>query len=150
MKPRRSHIVLYCLLPVLILWLAGISACGKKDDPAPPDVKMPEAVRNLAAKKAGEAIRLSWETAGEGRNIKDVRIQRSELETLRGDCPECPRDYKEIAAFLAEDPKLVREGRAVRFDDYRVKAGWLYTYRVVVCDLRGLCSEPSDPAELKF
>jgi len=148
MKPRRSHVILFCMVTALI-WLTGLSACGKKDDPMPPDVKMPDAVGNLTAKKAGEAIRLTWDM-DESRAVKDVRIQRSGLETLRGDCPECPRDYKEIAALLAEDPKLVREGREVRFDDYQVKAGWLYTYRVVVCDFRGLCSEPSEPAELKF
>jgi len=148
MKRRRSHVILLCMVSALI-WLSGISACGKKDDPMPPDVKPPEAVRNLAARKAGEAIRLTWAMDG-GEAVKDIRIQRSELETLRGDCPECPRDYKEIASFLAGDPKLVREGREIRFDDDQVKAGRLYTYRVVVCDLRGVCSEPSDPAELKF
>jgi len=145
---RRRDLIVAGLAFVVLMIAAG---CGKKDDPLPPNIKMPDAVQNLAARKSGEAIRLTWEISGTGRPIKEVRIRRSDLETLRGDCPECPRDYKEIASLLMEDPLLVKESQGrYRYDDFKVKPGWLYTYRAIVCDIRGFCSEPSEPAELKF
>jgi hypothetical protein len=149
MRQGRRRDLIVVVLAFVVLGLAA--GCGKKDDPLPPDIKMPDAIQNLTIRKAGEAIRLTWEMEGKGRPIKEVRIRRSDLETLRGDCPGCPRDYKEIVSLLVEDPLLVKEspGR-FRYDDFKVKTGWLYTYRVIVCDVKGYCSEPSEPAELKF
>lgn len=136
---------------LMLVLLAALVGCGKKDDPMPPDIKLPEAVQKLTVQKAGPYIRLSWELPGDSQSLKDIKIERSELETLRGDCPECPRNYKQLAAFLTNDPLLLQGGRGIyRYDDTQVKTGWLYTYRIIVCNYKGYCSEPSEPAELKF
>src|SRR5215813_14306450 len=42
----------------LLLFL--LSACGKVGDPQPPFIRIPEAVKNLAATQAGRSIVLTW------------------------------------------------------------------------------------------
>jgi hypothetical protein len=54
-----------------------------------------------------------------------------------------------VADITSNDPKLTKEGaNVVIYLDSGVKGGYLYTYRVIVCDLSGLCSQASNIGEV--
>ena len=143
---RLAQLILIILMTVMI----SMMGCGKKDDPLPPDIKIPESVKNLKVERIKFGIRVSWQMPEADQSLKSVKIQKSELETLRKDCPECPRSYSVIGDYLLNDPLIVKEGTYLSYADTNVKSGWLYTYRIVACNQSGYCSEPSEPAEIKY
>jgi hypothetical protein len=138
------------ILIILMIVAISLLGCGKKDDPLPPDVKIPESVKNLKVERMNFGARILWQMPESEPALKSVKIQKSELETLRKDCPECPRSYMVIGDYLINDPILMKEGTDLSYSDTNVKPGWLYTYRIIVCNQSGYCSDPSDPSEIKY
>jgi len=141
-------------LVILILSLmiaAAWTGCGKKGDPLPPDLVLPAAAHDLRIGKDAESIRVSWLLPERERDIRRVVIQRSEFQTVLDRCPDCPRDFLILADLQPGDPRLERTGnRALAYVDRDVRSGRLYMYRIVLCNNRGACSDPSLPVEIKF
>ena len=145
-KIFRLLITLLCSVLVLGGVLYG---CGKKGDPRPSGVAPPKAVSDLKASLADYGVILRWTIPDDKGGIQRYRIERSELRAKGATCPDCPLEYAVVAEIASNDPKLAREGaNVVVYLDSAIKAGYLYTYRVIRCDLSGLCSQASNIGEV--
>jgi hypothetical protein len=144
-KTLRLLITVLCSVMVLGGVLYG---CGKKGDPRPSGVLPPNAISDLKASLADYGVVLRWTIPEAKGGIQKYKVERSELLAKGAACPECPRDYALVADLASNDPKLAKEGTNIAiYLDSGIKAGYLYTYRIVTCDLSGLCSQASNIAE---
>lgn len=101
---------------------------------------------DLKVSAAGGAIVLAW-TVPEGATGRGTcRVYRSALPPGEG-CPGCPRRYVPFRVLYRGD--LPERGPAV-LEDREAEGGTLYGYRLVLCDERGVCGEPSNEAEILF
>lgn len=130
--------------------IAAIQGCGKKANPVPPQYVPPPVVSDLKAVYASGSVVLTWKVPTKTEEVVKVRISRSELEVEGEQCPGCPRQFILIADFASGDPKYFLGGHTgFRYIDTGLKAGRLYTYKVILCDAYGNCGGESNPAELK-
>ncbi|MGO9136807.1 MAG: hypothetical protein ACLP9S_05475 [Syntrophales bacterium] len=144
-KFLRLLIAILCSLLVLGGVLSG---CGKKGDPRPPASALP-AISDLKASLADYGVVLRWTVPEVKGGIQKYRIERSEMLARGATCPECPPKYAVVTDISANDPKLAKQGEnTVLYLDAGIKAGYLYTYRVVACDSSGVCSQASNIAEV--
>lgn len=144
-KILRLLITVLCSLLIIGGLLCG---CGKKADPRPSGSAPPPAISDLKASLADFGVVLRWTVPDAKGGIQKYRIERSQLLAKGAACPDCPVEYTVVADLAANDPKLAREGQnVVLYLDAGIKAGYLYTYRIVTCDLSGLCSKASNIAE---
>jgi hypothetical protein len=149
MKRKRGNSWHFSVMITMLLLIAIFQGCGKKGDPIPDKVLLPKAISNLEAKHGQGGIILRW-SLEEHEVLAGFRITRSEGGTASGSCPACPGEYTLIADLSLEDPKLTREGKgAFSYIDATVEPGRIYSYRVVVCNASGGCSEASNIVEIK-
>jgi hypothetical protein len=142
---RQTRLVV-CLV-MLILTFPG---CGKKDDPMPPQIKLPT-VADLAAASRKEGIVLVWSLARPPEGIAVFKILRSETSRGIEACPGCPQDYRPFATVALADERLQREGiKGFRYVDSDVRNGSFYSYRVTVCDRADHCGEASNETGLIY
>ncbi len=147
-KAGRFLCIFFCFCMLLG---GGIEGCGKKGDPRPPGVPSPRAISDLRAKIVEAGVILRWSLPEVKGGIRNFKIQRSEFQTEGAVCPDCPREYNIIADVYANDPLLTREeGNIVSYLDRRINTGHVYTYRIIVCDINGLCSDASNIEEVKI
>jgi hypothetical protein len=146
MLSRRS--IPRCALAALLFVAMAATGCGKKGDPVPPRFISPPVIAGLAADSVAEGILLGWSAPGPIAGIDHFRIVRSEAIADQA-CPGCPQEYRPLATPKVNDPVLrhAREG-TFGYLDSAVTAGRFYSYRISVCDSRGLCGELSPPAGL--
>ena len=122
-----------------------LCGCGLKGDPRPSGVAAPKAVSDLKASLADHGVVLRWSIPDAKGAIQKYRIERSELRAQGATCPDCPLEYAVVADITSNDPKLTKEGaNVVTYLDSGIKGGYLYTYRVITCDMSGLCSQASN------
>ncbi len=145
----RFRKLLIAILSFSLVLAGGVYGCGKKGDPRPSGVAPPKAISNLTVSLGDRGVVLRWTIQGaEGRNQR-YRIERSELRTKATTCPECPLEYAVVADIAFDDPKLTKEkADTVIYVDSGIKAGYIYTYRITVCDASGLCSQASNIGEV--
>ena len=136
-----------CLLALLTV---AAVACGKKGDPIRPESPLPKAIADFRAEAGTEGVRILWTVPAAPSEIHRVKILRSEIETAGPDCAGCPRNFIEIANLLASEPRIETEGASMRYQDRDVRAGCLYTYRIVFCDRSGYCIPMAGTAETKI
>jgi hypothetical protein len=147
-KTSRFLFIFFCFC---ILLGGGIQGCGKKGDPRPAGVPLPRAISDLRAKMVEAGVILRWSIPEVKGGIRNFKIQRSEFRTEGTACPDCPREYSIIADISTNDPVLTREeGNIVSYLDRRINTGHVYTYRIIVCDIDGLRSDPSNSEEIKI
>ena len=142
----RLLIALLCSVLVLggVLW-----GCGKKGDPRPSGVAPPMAISDLKASLADYGVVLRWTIPEAKGGIQKYKIERSELLVKGTTFPDCLLEYAIVAELASNDRKLAREGENVAlYLDSGIKAGYFYTYRVVTCDLSGICSQASNLGEV--
>lgn len=133
-----------------VLVLAGVLySCGKKGDPRPSGIAPPKGISDLKVSLADYGVVLRWTVPDAKDGIQKYRIERSELRAKGAACPDCPLEYAVVAEITSNDPKLTREGaNTVAYVDSAIKAAYFYAYRVITCDLSGLCSEASNIGEV--
>lgn len=147
-KTGRFLCISFCFC---VLFGLGFHGCGKKGDPLPPGIRPPKAISDLRAKIAEAGVILRWSVPEMKTGIRNFKIQRSGLPTEGAVCPDCPHEYNIIADISTNDPVLTREeGNFVSYLDSRIIAGYIYTYRIIACDMDGLCSEASNIEEVKI
>lgn len=145
---RFIRVLIAVLCSVLVLG-GVLYGCGKKADPRPSGVVPPKAISDLKASLADFGVVLRWTIPDAKGGIQKYRIERSELRAKGAACPDCPLEYAVVAELSYNDPKLAREGeKTVLYLDAGIKAGYFYAYRVVTCDLSGLCSQASNIGEV--
>ncbi|MBN2516060.1 MAG: hypothetical protein JXC33_08515 [Deltaproteobacteria bacterium] len=154
MRRKRTKRVPFgiCIVIVTIVVSGGVfTGCGKKADPRCPANIKPAAVSDLGVAIKENTVELSWTISGGKEDNSIFRIVRSELEIEGNDCPECPRHYSRLVEISFQDSKLIwRRRQSVAYRDSNVKAGHLYSYKVLLCGPSGTCSEESNRAEIKF
>ena len=134
---------------MMLFLIAIFQGCGKKGDPIPEKILLPKAISNLEAKHGQGGIILRWSVEEHG-VLAGFRITRREVGTVSDSCPDCPGEYTLIADLSLFDPKLTREGKdAFSYLDATVEPGRIYSYRVVVCNASGGCSEASNIVGIK-
>ncbi len=147
-KAGRFLCTLFCFCMLLC---GGFHGCGKKGDPRPPGIPPLKAISDLGAKIGETGVILRWSVTEVKGGIRNFKIQRSGLATEGAVCPDCPHEYNIIADISANDPVLTREeGNFISYLDSHINAGYIYTYRIIACDINGLCSEASNIAEVKI
>lgn len=118
--------------------------CGKKADPVCPGMVKPAAVSQLDAVIDQGAVVLTWSIQGGKADESSFRIFRSMLDEEGQKCLTCPRQYVLIADLSFQDSKLRWDGDVrVSYQDGTVTGHYLYSYKVLVCDADGKCSEES-------
>jgi hypothetical protein len=145
---KISRLLLTRVCSVLVLG-GVLYGCGKKGDPRPSGVAAPKAISDLKVSLVEYGVVLRWTIPDAGGGIQKYRVERSELRAKGATCPDCPLEYAVVADLASNDPKLAREGaNVVVYLDSAVKTGYLYTYRVITCDLSGICSQASNMGEV--
>jgi hypothetical protein len=121
--------------------------CGKKADPRYPHYSYPEKVSDLTvAIDEGKAL-LEWSIPGRWDRAGKARILRSALEEGSKDCPNCPRIYAIVEYLPLREARSKEEGR-FRYVDTKIRRGFSYSYRVVICASSDICGEESNTAEI--
>jgi hypothetical protein len=142
----RRHRILCGVLGGVLSGVLFFAGCGKKGDPVPPRLMLPQSIAGLAADYVAEGILLGWSAPGPISGIDHFRIVRSETPADQA-CPGCPQEYRLLATPKVNDPALRRPGEGTfGYLDTAVTADRFYSYRVSACDSRGRCGEPSAPA----
>ena len=124
--------------------------CGKKADPRYPHVDYPGEVSDLEVSidTKGRTV-LRWSIPGERGYAGHVRILKSALKADNNSCPDCPRIYA-IAGYLPlRDLRLDEKGRFI-YLDRNIRRGFLYSYRIVICDSPDMCGEESNAAQIEI
>ena len=135
-KSNRSSIPKTLLLALFIAAAPG--GCGKKGPPLPPESILPAPVSDLQAWPREGAVFLGWTVPTrnvDGSKLQDLlgfKVFRLDRSLISRDCPECPRNSKEVAEVDIDYPRAARiEGGRVLWADPTVKPQTEYTYFVV-------------------
>lgn len=148
----KKNILIPAIVAILFLIVTILSGCGKTGDPRP--TQMVEAKKRLSTLSLDQSecgVILTW-NMNEYRTVPDmVKIYRSDFSTAEGDCKDCPGTRRPVAELSRAELSYIREydGSYVYFDK-KVQKDVLYKYVIVVCGEQGICSDPSDEAEIKF
>ena len=135
------------ILVIALVLCAAVAACGKKAPPRPLHFVIPQ-VSDLKAVASVKAITLSWTLPDPKAEAARTRIFRSALQTEAGDCPACPRQFELITELLPVE--LKPENGLAKFTDYNVKSGFLYSYKLTLCNSAGICGEESNTSETRI
>jgi hypothetical protein len=148
----NKRIVIPAVVVILFFIVTILSGCGKTGDPRP--TQMLEAKKRLSTLSLDQSecgVILTW-NMNEYRTVPDmVKIYRSDFDIGEGDCKDCPGTRQLVGELSRDQLSYIREydGSYV-YSDKKVQKGFVYKYVIVVCGEKGLCSEPSDEAEIKF
>lgn len=140
---RKLPVAVFILCAIAVLLLG---ACGRKAPPVPSSFVMPK-ISDLQARVAGGTAVLTWTAPDSKIDVAGTRVMKSALQ-VPGDCPGCPRTYEVLADLLPGDIKF--ENGLAKFVDYNIKSGFLYSYKLVLCDSSGQCGEESNIAEARL
>jgi hypothetical protein len=140
----RRNRLFFGMLTVLIVLSLACAGCGKKDDPMPPQIKLP-IIADLGVRSLREGIVLDWSLIGPTDGIGGFKIFRSETNDGSRACTGCPQDYHPFGTMPLADDRLKRVGeKGFRYVDTDVKTGGFYSYRIAVCNRTGNCGEVSN------
>jgi hypothetical protein len=135
------------LLPLLMLW-AGLSGCGLKLPPSPPNQSPPPAVTDLSYGFDGDGIFLVWTypkpTAKEQATVVGFKVFRARIPAAEADCKTCQPRFVQIGEMLAfrRTP-----GSRVRFPD-ALEPGTKTLYKVVTYSSEGVNAKDSNRVEV--
>jgi len=145
------------------LAVLALAACGKRGNPVPPTVRVPQPVTDLGARAREDGIDLAWTLPR--RRVDNTRLfDPGEARLYRAEDAGVgePRaamrvddriaGYTQIATFRLHDPPPaeVRDGRILYTDRRDLTIGRRYTYVVVTSDARGRLSAPSTRASVTY
>ena len=133
LKNKSIKTVFFGLLLLLVVCLL-VCGCGVKGNPIPHGLVLPPGITDLTVVQTEGGNKLSWTLSGTSQTVSGITIERSELETVQGSCPGCPREFKVISEKTLRDfSKPVATGE-FEFLDRNVKQGFLYDYKIKLCD----------------
>jgi hypothetical protein len=140
----------FLLIFSFLLFPFALSSCGKKGDPRPPELAMPQTIKDLKARPDKSGIALTWSRPRayvDGKELRDLAgfvIFRKELSKS---CPDCPAPYRELATVNVEDQERFVQKKQYGFVDQEIRPQTVYRYRVFSKLMDGSLSEPSNEAE---
>lgn len=141
--------LLFVLVSSLLLFMGGFAGCGKKADPKPFFVSPPKTISDLTLRFDDAGVVLQWTVPYAKEGVQNYKILRNELSKEEPFCKDCPRELTVIADVSSRDPLLLKVGEnIVGYRDSRVRANYLYTYRVIACDMNEQCGDASNVGEI--
>lgn len=149
----KKRILIPANVVILFLIVMILSGCGKMGDPRPTQMadETKKRLSTLSLDQSECGVILTW-NMNEYRTVPDmVKIYRSDFDIAGGDCKDCPGTRRPVAELSRAELSYIREydGSYVYFDK-KVQKDVVYKYVIVVCGEQGICSDPSDEAEIKF
>ena len=141
----------HCL--VLVLLLLSLAGCGKRGVLVPPESLAPAPVGDLALAQKGGRIQVSWSAPSRqegGEPLSDLAgfllFRRAVLPPAE-DCEECPSAYAQLARIDVNYPEPARRsGSLWLYDDFDLKLGRVYQYKVRSYTTAGAQSKDSNRA----
>jgi len=147
MQVKVSKAVLVFILTLVF----GLSSCGRKGAPKPPEENAPLAVQFLSASGRVNAVVLSWtapqETAS-GSEIKDKDI--SSFVIQRRDVVGEKTGHFEDVGVVQVDPSAPLKNKQFSFLDTAVEPGRVYEYLVFATREDGLEGETDKILRITF
>jgi predicted small lipoprotein YifL len=135
------------------LLLAALSGCGKVGALIPPEALVPAPIGNLALAQKGDHFLVSWSapTKEEGgarlKELAGFTLFRRVPLPANLDCDACPGAYTERARIDLEYLRETRRaGNQFLFDDYDLKPGETYQYKIRSFSADGAQSRDSNRA----
>jgi hypothetical protein len=137
--------------PIVVL-LIILTGCGFKSNPVPfpamPGSK--PVIENMEALSIGETVVLKWNLQDKSGLVKIIGIERSQAGTPGNECKDCPRTFARIGQVPVKvEGAADKEQKALSFTDANAVKGNIYSYRLMLCEENGNCSEAST-AEINF
>lgn len=141
------------LMPVLLLLLLLLPACGKKGPLRPKLAPLPAAPTDFQARQFGDGLLLSWTLPGgnqDGSPLPDLQtlhLYRDEFEPAE-ECPECRETtilYRKIDLDYLQQAR--RLGNRLLLTDEAIAPGRGYRYRLVAV---GGSGQEGAPAKLRI
>lgn len=145
---RRNTLWATLIIAVFFLIIFCVG-CGKKANPRYVHVNYPETVSDLDVSIDKDGAVLKWSISGEPEYAGHVKVLKSALKSNGSDCPDCPRIYV-IAGYLPLRDLSPDEKGWFVYLDRNIRRGFLYSYRVVICDSHGMCGEESNTAKIEI
>ena len=144
------------LLLAFALTLALCAGCGKKGPLLPPEALVPAPVADLTVAQKGSHFQVSWSAPGKqegGSRLRDLAgflLFRRTLLPAGEDCDDCPGAYGQLARIDLDYPKAVRRsGNLFLYDDFELKKGSSYQYKLRSFTSEGTQSRDSNRAHHK-
>ena len=139
----KKAMFLMVMFLVILAW-----GCGVKAPPTPPDVLVPEAIKDLRATVKEGALYLTWNLPEENidgsRPVDLVGFLVLRRDETRG-CPECPGEFNVKAELDLRSPKgYLLEDDTVTWKDSGLTAGVIYMYKIVGVNHWGYQGPPSN------
>jgi len=138
---------------MFFLALFALCGCGKRGALVPPEALVPAPIKDLSAVQRGGFLQVSWSAPTKeegGARLKDLAgflLLRRMVLPANLDCDSCPGAYTERARVGLDYLKGVTKlGDRYLFDDYDLKAGQAYQYKVRSFSTDGAQSRDSNPA----
>lgn len=119
---------------VLVLFIFGFSACGKKTKPVPPQSLLPEPVSDLTYELDNRGVLLTWTFSGhpesdnKSTQLPDFEVLKSEI-AAEDFCPDCPVQYSSSILLSGSNLKTDSSGK-ITYRDGNLKTGYYYHYKV--------------------
>lgn len=150
-------------LAAAALTVLALGACGRRGNPVPPEIRVPQAVADLGASAREGGIEIGWTVPR--RRIDNTRLVEPGVARLyraedagAGDprtamlVDERIPGYTEIATFRLQDPPstYLRGNRIVYLDRRGLTYGRRYTYVVTTTDAQGRMSPPSSRVSVTY
>jgi hypothetical protein len=155
-RPRLAALAVIVMLTAL-----GAAACGRKAPPVFPELRLPQAVTDLAGVVREGGIDLSWALPRRRvdntpmRDATVARVYRTDDEGAGDPKPallvgDRVAGYTEIASIRLLDTPLSAEGRVTYRDTTALRQDRRYTYVVLTEDSRRRVSAPSTRVSLSY
>lgn len=138
------------LLPLFLLLLLTLAACGKKGPLVAPEALRYPPVADLSARQQGDAVLISWSSPyGPKVDVGAFRIYRREVLPPDQDCEECTGAYALVRTLDLEMPNGVAyDGKGFIMTDADVLAGKTYQYRLHAMLKDGTVAAASNPSRV--
>jgi hypothetical protein len=128
---------------MLVIILTG---CGFKGNPAPYSALTDRKplIKNMEAIFKDGAVVLKWNFQDKYGLINYIGIERSEFGTLGNECKNCPRTFARIGQIVVKvGTPADKEQKALNFTDTDIVKEKIYSYRLMLCEENGNCSQAS-------
>lgn len=129
---------------VIMAVITGVSACGKKGPPLPPERNTPAGNIDLRVEVDGDRVTLRWRPIHSTAVVAGYDIFRASYPLSGPSCPACHQQFHKIDSLTVASGTGA-DTREITFSQ-QVPPGFRYTYKVRPFDRNGGLGADSDPA----
>jgi predicted small lipoprotein YifL len=115
---------------ILTLMVFGVSGCGIKGSPVPPDYAAPPSINDLEYRLTGNQVVLAWTIPPKGAtdnySVVGAKVFRLKQPLKNLPCQDCPQTFSMIR-------KVPARSESMQFQD-TIDNGFGYYYKIVLYD----------------